>query len=71
MIAVKIIPAIDTTTAMITGVVTAEIYKVVQGNCELEYLKNSFINLSISAYQFSEPMSVSKITSTRSTIPSS
>lgn len=63
MIAGKIIPAIATTTAMITGVVTAEIYKVVQGYCELEDLKNSFINLGINAYQFSEPMPVSKITS--------
>ena len=63
MIAGKIIPAIATTTAMITGVVTAEIFKVVQGYCEIEDLKNSFINLGISAYQFSEPMPVSKITS--------
>lgn len=63
MIAGKIIPAIATTTAMITGVVTAEIFKVVQGFTAVEDLKNSFINLGISAYQFSEPMPVTKITS--------
>lgn len=63
MIAGKIIPAIATTTAMITGVVTAEIYKVVQGYTTLEDMKNSFINLGISAYQFSEPMPVSRIKS--------
>jgi ubiquitin-activating enzyme E1 len=48
---------------MITGCVTAEIYKFIQGFNKIENFKNGFINLAIPIFNFSEPYPITKIVS--------
>ncbi|KAJ1610194.1 ubiquitin-activating enzyme E1 (UBA) [Cryptosporidium canis] len=65
MIAGRIIPAMATTTAMITGLVSFEATKVVSsaGKYNIEFFKNSFVNLSLPLFVITEPLPSSKTTS--------
>jgi ubiquitin-activating enzyme E1 len=60
-IAGKIIPAIATTTSLVSGLVTLELYKLFsQTNRTIEDYKNYYVNLGISTFQNSEPAPAKK-----------
>jgi ubiquitin-activating enzyme E1 len=54
MIAGKIIPAVATTTAMITGIVEMELYKLILG-LNVDKFCNSNINLAVSDFKLFQP----------------
>lgn len=52
----KIIPAISTTTSLVSGLVTIEMIKYILGKRKIEDFKNTFLNLGLSLVAQSEPM---------------
>ncbi|KAL4558393.1 hypothetical protein LXL04_036593 [Taraxacum kok-saghyz] len=55
-IAGRIIPAIATSTAMATGLVCLDLYKVIDGAHKVEDYRNTFANLALPLFSMAEPV---------------
>lgn len=55
-IAGRIIPAIATATAMATGLVCLELYKILNGMHRVEDFRNTFANLALPLFSMAEPV---------------
>ncbi|CAD8207678.1 unnamed protein product [Paramecium octaurelia] len=56
----RIVPALATTTAVVSGLQTIELVKILK-RCKLENMKNGFINLAVPMVQLTEPMKAETI----------